>query len=85
VGLTVYLGARDEVRGKAAVADLASEEEVRFIRIDVTDEISVQSAAKQIGEDGAWVGQPYLPYSSSKTSCQVELLRRVSKPVLSLN
>jgi NAD(P)-dependent dehydrogenase (short-subunit alcohol dehydrogenase family) len=143
-GLLVYLGARDRIRGEAAAADLALQGDVRFIQIDVTDEKSVQMAAKQIdedfglldvlinnagvsgvagdgvirkpseltandfrlvyetnvfavvtvtntflpllrnspagrivnvtskrgsiGEDGAWVGQPYLPYSSSKTA-----------------
>lgn len=50
-GLTVYLGARDELRGKAAVADLAEEGEVRFIRIDVTDELSVRAAAERIEAD----------------------------------
>jgi NAD(P)-dependent dehydrogenase (short-subunit alcohol dehydrogenase family) len=50
-GLTVYLGARDEIRGKAAAADLASQGEVRFIKIDVTDEISIRAAAEKIAED----------------------------------
>jgi NAD(P)-dependent dehydrogenase (short-subunit alcohol dehydrogenase family) len=143
-GLVVYLGARDQVRGKAAAADLASRGDVRFIQIDVTDEVSVRTAAAKvdedfglldvlinnagiggvgpdgvvrrpseltatdlrivyetnvfaivtvtntflpllrkavagrivnvtskrgsIGEEGAWVGQPYMPYSSSKTA-----------------
>ncbi len=143
-GFTVYLGARDEVRGKAACADLAPAGHVRFTRIDVTDEVSVRAAAEKIDEDfglldvlvnnagisgvspdsiirtpseltandlrvvyetnvyaivtvtnaflpllrkasavrivnvtskrgsiseeGAWIGQPYMPYSSSKTA-----------------
>jgi NAD(P)-dependent dehydrogenase (short-subunit alcohol dehydrogenase family) len=143
-GFVVYLGARDEVRGRAAVAELAGHGQVRLIQIDVTNESSVRAAAKQIeadfglldvlvnnagisgvepggiirkpseltandfrlvyetnvfavvtvtnallpllrkspagrivnitskrgsiGEKGAWVGQPYMPYSSSKTA-----------------
>jgi len=54
-GFTVYLGARDQARGKAAATDLASNGDVRFIRIDVTDEASVRAATKKIDEDFGWL------------------------------
>jgi NAD(P)-dependent dehydrogenase (short-subunit alcohol dehydrogenase family) len=142
-GFVVYLGARDAGRGSAAAAELKDAGDVRFVRLDVTDEISVGAAAERIaseagkldvlvnnagissapgsrfkapwdeipenirtvyetnvfgvvrvtnafmpllrlseaarivnvtskrgsiGEDGAWVGRPYMAYSSSKTA-----------------
>jgi len=39
-GMTVYLGARDETRGQAAADEIGA----RFVRLDVTDEESVQKA-----------------------------------------
>ncbi|MER6941436.1 SDR family NAD(P)-dependent oxidoreductase, partial [Nocardioides sp. NPDC000441] len=39
-GHTVYIGARDEARGRAAAADLGA----RFVHIDVTDDASVTAA-----------------------------------------
>ncbi|WP_159798280.1 SDR family NAD(P)-dependent oxidoreductase [Puerhibacterium puerhi] len=47
-GHTVYLGARDEARGRAAARELGG----RFVRIDVTDQASVDAAARQIEADG---------------------------------
>lgn len=48
-GMAVYLGARDEARGRAAERDLrANGRDVRFVRLDVTDEVSVSLAAKRI-------------------------------------
>lgn len=47
-GHTVYIGARDEARGRAAAAELGA----RFVRIDVTDDASVTAAAEQIAADG---------------------------------
>jgi NAD(P)-dependent dehydrogenase (short-subunit alcohol dehydrogenase family) len=43
-GMTVYLAARDVARGEAAVAELANEGDVRFVRIDTTDEGTFQPA-----------------------------------------
>jgi NAD(P)-dependent dehydrogenase (short-subunit alcohol dehydrogenase family) len=49
-GFTVYLGARDSERGRAAVQELTSgpELDIRFVRLDVSDEASVASAIKTI-------------------------------------
>ena len=46
-GHTVYIGARDGERGKAAAAELGG----RFVQIDVTDDASVQSALDLIEQD----------------------------------
>lgn len=43
-GMTVYLAARDVAKGEAAVAELANEGDVRFVRIDTTDEGTIQPA-----------------------------------------
>ena len=138
-GFTVLLGARNVERGQAAVAELASEGDVRCLSLDVTDDTSVLAAVRfvretfghldvlvnnagiargsakpsetsvedlrivyetnlfavvrvtnaflpllraaaagrivnvtskrgSIGEEGAWVGQPIMAYSSSKTA-----------------
>ncbi|MGI8448769.1 MAG: SDR family NAD(P)-dependent oxidoreductase [Streptosporangiaceae bacterium] len=48
-GLTVFLGARDEVRGTRAAADLAGEGDVRLVGLDVTGAASVRAAADLIG------------------------------------
>ena len=47
-GHTVYIGARDENRGRAAADELGA----RFVRLDVTDDASVAAALKQIEGDG---------------------------------
>ncbi|MFE4000927.1 SDR family NAD(P)-dependent oxidoreductase [Nocardioides sp. YIM B13467] len=47
-GHTVYIGARDEARGRTAAAELGA----RFVRIDVTDDASVTAAAERIAADG---------------------------------
>ncbi len=47
-GHTVYLGARDEGRGRAAAEELGA----RFVQIDVTDERSVAAAAQTIAGAG---------------------------------
>lgn len=43
-GMTVYLAARDVAKGETAVAELANEGDVRFVRIDTTDESTFQPA-----------------------------------------
>ncbi|MGH8792183.1 MAG: SDR family oxidoreductase [Stackebrandtia sp.] len=51
-GMTVYLGARDESRGKAAAAELAKDGgDVRFVLLDVTDAAQVQAAADRVAEE----------------------------------
>jgi NAD(P)-dependent dehydrogenase (short-subunit alcohol dehydrogenase family) len=51
MGLRVYLGARDEQRGRAAERELRAEGlDAHALRLDVTDESSVLLAAKRIGE-----------------------------------
>jgi NAD(P)-dependent dehydrogenase (short-subunit alcohol dehydrogenase family) len=47
-GHTVYLGARDETRGRAAAEELGA----RFVRLDVTDDASVAAAFAQLEADG---------------------------------
>lgn len=47
-GHTVYAGARDAERGRAAAEALGA----RFVQIDVTDDASVAAAAKTIEADG---------------------------------
>ncbi|WNI32844.1 SDR family NAD(P)-dependent oxidoreductase [Streptomyces sp. ITFR-6] len=47
-GHTVYVGARNPERGKAAATELGA----RFVRLDVTDDASVAAAAATIEADG---------------------------------
>jgi NAD(P)-dependent dehydrogenase (short-subunit alcohol dehydrogenase family) len=47
-GHTVYVGARDEARGRAAARELGA----RFVRLDVTDDASVAAAYARIEADG---------------------------------
>jgi NAD(P)-dependent dehydrogenase (short-subunit alcohol dehydrogenase family) len=47
-GHTVYVGARDEVRGRGAADDLGA----RFVRIDVTDDASVAAAVETVAAEG---------------------------------
>lgn len=46
-GHTVYLGARDTERGKAAAAELGA----RFVQLDVTDDASVEAAIRTIEQE----------------------------------
>ncbi|TDU90404.1 NAD(P)-dependent dehydrogenase (short-subunit alcohol dehydrogenase family) [Kribbella voronezhensis] len=49
LGITVLIGARDADRGEAAAEELrAGGADVRFVPLDVTDESSVEAAAKHI-------------------------------------
>jgi NAD(P)-dependent dehydrogenase (short-subunit alcohol dehydrogenase family) len=47
-GHTVYVGARDAERGRAAADELGA----RFVQLDVTDDASVAAAFQQIGSEG---------------------------------
>ncbi|MFI7407332.1 SDR family oxidoreductase [Streptomyces sp. NPDC049627] len=47
-GHTVYIGARDAERGRRAAEQIGA----RSVQLDVTDDASVQAAAKTIGADG---------------------------------
>ncbi|GGM22908.1 SDR family NAD(P)-dependent oxidoreductase [Promicromonospora citrea] len=47
-GHTVWVGARDEQRGRAVAEELGA----RFVRIDVTDDASVAAAAETVAADG---------------------------------
>lgn len=52
LGMTVYLGARDDDRGKAAEDDLRAEGlDARFLSLDVTDEHSVALAARSVADE----------------------------------
>jgi NAD(P)-dependent dehydrogenase (short-subunit alcohol dehydrogenase family) len=46
LGHTVYIGARHRGRGEAAASELGA----RFVQLDVTDDASVESALRHIGE-----------------------------------
>jgi len=49
LGVTVWLGARDEVRGRAAEAELREGgADARFVQLDVTDPASVAAAAEVV-------------------------------------
>jgi len=49
-GLTVWVGARDQVRGELAVGQLREEgHDVHFLALDVADEASVRNAAQALG------------------------------------
>jgi NAD(P)-dependent dehydrogenase (short-subunit alcohol dehydrogenase family) len=51
-GITVYLGARDEARGRAAAEKLRAEGlDARPLRLDVTDDRSVAAAASALEKD----------------------------------
>jgi len=47
-GHTVYIGARDEARGRETAGELGA----RFVQLDVTDDDSVTAALAQIASDG---------------------------------
>lgn len=48
-GMTVWIGARDQVRGELAVAQLRQEgHDVNFLELDVADEESVRDAARTL-------------------------------------
>jgi NAD(P)-dependent dehydrogenase (short-subunit alcohol dehydrogenase family) len=47
-GHDVWLGARDEARGRAAADEVGA----RFVQLDVTDDASVAAAVAQIAADG---------------------------------
>jgi NAD(P)-dependent dehydrogenase (short-subunit alcohol dehydrogenase family) len=47
-GHTVYIGARDAERGRRAADEIGA----RFVQLDVTDDASVEAAAKTIEADG---------------------------------
>lgn len=47
-GHTVYLGCRDDARGRAAADELGA----RSVRLDVTDDVSIAAAFAQIEADG---------------------------------
>jgi len=47
-GHTVYVGARDADRGRRAADQLGA----RFVQLDVTDDASVEAAAKTLEADG---------------------------------
>ncbi|AWT42941.1 MULTISPECIES: SDR family oxidoreductase [Streptomyces] len=76
-GLVVYLGARDEQRGRAAESDLRADGlDVRFLHLDVTDDKSVALAAERLHEEAgvlhvlvnnAGIGGPMQPPSETPT------------------
>lgn len=49
-GFTVFMGARDAGRGKAAAAELSPGGDARFVQLDVTNEESIAAAAAAISD-----------------------------------
>ncbi|WP_308258737.1 SDR family oxidoreductase [Saccharothrix obliqua] len=77
LGMRVYLGARDEARGRAAERELAAAGDVRFVRLDVTDAGSVERVARRIERESdrldvlvnnAGVGGPPTPPSETSAA-----------------
>ncbi|MBX7550214.1 SDR family oxidoreductase [Streptomyces sp. NPDC004232] len=74
-GHTVYLGARDERRGRRAADELSADGlDVRFLHLDVTDETSAKAAAERLAEEAgavhvlvnnAGIGGPMQPPSQT--------------------
>jgi NAD(P)-dependent dehydrogenase (short-subunit alcohol dehydrogenase family) len=52
LGMTVFIGARDPVRGRQSAAELAADgSDIRFLLLDVTDVQSIKSASVRIEEE----------------------------------
>ncbi len=76
-GITVLLGARDETRGEDAAQKLREEDlDVKFVKVDVTDETTHDTTAKFIEEtfgkldilvNNAGIAQDYLTPASAGT------------------
>lgn len=49
-GFAVWLGCRDQERGEVAAKELAEDGDVRFVRLDVTDEDSIRAAVAHIDD-----------------------------------
>ncbi|MFI0730644.1 SDR family NAD(P)-dependent oxidoreductase [Streptomyces sp. NPDC021225] len=71
LGMTVWLGARDPERGKQAESELRDLGlDVRFIRLDVTDEATVALAAEHIGRESGRLDVPVnTPESAALGTC----------------
>ena len=50
-GMTVYLGSRDEKKGRKAVEELAHDGDVRLATVDMTDEQSLQAIVDRIAKE----------------------------------
>lgn len=51
-GMTVWMGARDRLRGEEAVAQLRAQGlDVRYLALDVTDQVSVQNALSAVAAE----------------------------------
>ncbi|MBA2550599.1 MAG: SDR family oxidoreductase [Nocardioidaceae bacterium] len=82
-GMTVYLGARDDQRGRIAAQELGGDGvDVRFVQVDVTDQAQIEAAAKQVDGDfgrldvlvnNAGIG---IEWGSSADEVTVEQMRR---------
>lgn len=81
-GYTVWLGSRDDGRGREAAGVLASAGDVRFVRLDVTDARSVDQAAETVraasGELDLLVNNAgiYLQADGSPSVVEVETVTR---------
>ncbi len=78
-GMTVYLAARDVTKGETATAELASEGDVRFVRIDTTDVSTFQPALDRIeaeqGKLDILVNNAGAAFSGSALDIDPEVLR----------
>lgn len=61
-GHTVYIGSRDDRRGREAAERLGA----RAIQLDITDDASVDAAARVIEADGDWTSSSTTPVPSTK-------------------
>jgi NAD(P)-dependent dehydrogenase (short-subunit alcohol dehydrogenase family) len=57
LGHTVYVAARDPERGRKAAEELGA----RFVQLDVTDDESVQAAAKEVGQLDVLINNAGIP------------------------
>ena len=75
-GHTVYVGARDEARGRAAAGELGA----RFVQLDVTGDASVAVAFAQIEADGGSTSWSTTPASSRAWQATRSLRPRTRRP-----
>ena len=79
-GMTVYLGSRDEAAGRAAVEQLTGVGDIRFIRLDTTDEATLIHAVATIAEEQGRLdvlvnNAGVAPGGGSASTCPVETAR----------
>jgi NAD(P)-dependent dehydrogenase (short-subunit alcohol dehydrogenase family) len=78
-GMTVYLGSRDEQKGRKAVDELAHEGDIRLATVDVTDEQSMQAivdrTAKEHGRLDSLVNNAGIAFEDTVLTAKPHLIR----------